>query len=104
MKFTILLATLLAGAVAANPAPTPPVASRDPTFCNRGVKLCEIAQSFEDCSDVYLAAMKAYVPCMVRPSLSGLADKRPVCRCMLTGCIEWIIDPIQHCEKEYQTS
>lgn len=62
MKFTPLLAAILAGAVAATANPNPATATRDPTFCERGVKLCNLAQEFDDCSDVYIAAMKAYDP------------------------------------------
>ncbi|KAF8244861.1 hypothetical protein K440DRAFT_635643 [Wilcoxina mikolae CBS 423.85] len=51
----------------------------DQTHCKRGQQLCEIAMSWDDCSALYIASMKA---------------------CILTGCIKWKVDPLKHCEKK----
>ena len=31
----------------------------DPTFCDRAAKFCEIAFSWKDCSELYIASVKA---------------------------------------------
>ncbi|KAF8244860.1 hypothetical protein K440DRAFT_635642 [Wilcoxina mikolae CBS 423.85] len=77
MQLSTLLLLPLVALASASPKYTSTPKS-DPAFCERGLKLCEIAQSWEDCSDLYIASMKA---------------------CILTNCIQWIQDPLRHCEK-----
>ena len=45
----------------------------DPSFCDRGRQLLQIAQSWEDCSELYIQTMKACV-LAVCAVYSGLAD------------------------------
>jgi len=57
---TILLPALaLAAAAAAKPQACTEPSLEDRTFCERGVALCDIAQSWDDCSELYIASMKA---------------------------------------------
>ncbi|KAI5810383.1 hypothetical protein BZA77DRAFT_328083 [Pyronema omphalodes] len=76
MKFTHLTIALFAATVIAGPVNTGKNDKKDPTFCERGIKLCDIANSWEDCSDLYIKTMEA---------------------CKATGCIQWFIDPLKHC-------
>jgi len=57
MRFQSLTFLLFIATAIASPAG----AKTDPTFCERGKKLCEIAQSWPDCSELYVQSMKAYV-------------------------------------------
>jgi hypothetical protein len=68
----------------------------DPDFCTRGVQLCDIAESWEDCSELYVATMKAYLPLLL-PWMDVLLT--PCCSCVLTGCVQFLVDPLAHCEK-----
>lgn len=59
---TILLPALaLAAAAVARPqAPTrPDPPPENQTFCEKGIALCDIAESWDDCSELYVASMKA---------------------------------------------
>lgn len=55
------LALLAAVAFAATSLASPAQDKSDPTFCDRGKQLCEIANSWDDCSELYIQTMKAYV-------------------------------------------
>lgn len=58
MKFTLLPIALLVATVVASPV-VGKNDKTDPSFCERGRKLCEIASSWEDCSDLYIKSMEA---------------------------------------------
>jgi hypothetical protein len=68
MQLSTLLLLPLIAVASASPKRT---GTSDPTFCERGLKLCDIAQSWEDCSELYIASMKAYV----FEKLTSKADK-----------------------------
>jgi hypothetical protein len=55
MHFLKLLTPFFFLALASAKKPTP-----EPNFCERGQQLCEIAMSWDDCSKLYIASMKAY--------------------------------------------
>jgi hypothetical protein len=95
MHPTTLLLPLLSTFMFAAATPVPDDRD-DPDFCTRGVKLCDIAESWEDCSELYVATMKAYVSLLLLGS-NGLLMLR--CSCVLTGCVQFFVDPLAHCEK-----
>ncbi|CCX08808.1 Similar to hypothetical protein [Tuber melanosporum Mel28]; acc. no. XP_002836506 [Pyronema omphalodes CBS 100304] len=75
MRFFILTSLVLtASAVAVTKVPD----KYDPDFCDHGTALCDMATTFEDCSNGYIKFMEA---------------------CMATGCIQWFDDPLRHCRK-----
>ncbi|KAI5844920.1 hypothetical protein BZA05DRAFT_408988 [Tricharina praecox] len=81
LSSAVLLPVLALVSVAAA-RPQDPVCTETPlseqTFCEKGSQLCSIAMSWDDCSDLYIASMKA---------------------CVLTNCLQFLVDPLAHCEK-----